>query len=72
MYFGVCNRLLGLGLFLEKQQMLLTSDRLITEGPSTSHDDYNAGDDPMELEVELSGSESNLLDEGSGDKLPNS
>jgi len=52
--------------------MLLTSDRLITEGPSTSHDDYNAGDDPMELEVELSGSESNLLDEGSGDKLPNS
>jgi len=27
---------------------------------------------PMELEIELSGSESNLLDEGSGDKLPNS
>ena len=50
-------------------QELVTSDGLIAAGPSTSHDDYNvynAGDDPMELELEeLSGNESNLLDEGS-------
>ena len=57
-------------------QELVTSDGLIAAGPSTSHDDYNvynAGDDPMEFEVEeLSSNESNLLDEGSEEELPSS
>ena len=54
-------------------QELVTSDGLIAAGPSTSHYDYNAGEDPMELEEEeLSGNESNLLDEGSEEELPSS
>ena len=60
-------------LYRTMSQELVTSDGLIAAGPSTSHDDYNAGEDPMEPEVEeLSGNESYLLNEGSEEELPSS